>query len=58
MFDRFWRGEETRDASGSGLGLSITHELLRLQDGDIRAERQNNGLKVTFVLPSLRQTPP
>lgn len=51
MFDRFWRGENDRNAGGSGLGLSITRELLRLQGGDIQAERESQGLTVTFVLP-------
>lgn len=56
LFDRFWRGEESRerDSGGSGLGLAITRELLRLQNGSIRAERNGDGLKLVFVLPAAK----
>lgn len=52
LFDRFWRGEDARerDTGGSGLGLAITRELLRLQGGEIQAERVDNGLRLTFTL--------
>jgi signal transduction histidine kinase len=52
LFDRFWRGEDARerDTGGSGLGLAITRELLRLQGGDIHAERVDGGLCLTFTL--------
>lgn len=53
LFDRFWRGEDARerDTGGSGLGLAITRELLRVQGGDIRAERVDGGLRLVFTLP-------
>ena len=56
LFDRFWRSEDARerDTGGSGLGLAITRELLRLQGGDIHAERVTRGLRLVFTLP--RQT--
>jgi signal transduction histidine kinase len=52
LFDRFWRGEDARerDTGGSGLGLAITRELLRLQGGDIHAERVADGLRLKFTL--------
>ncbi len=54
LFNRFWRGEDARkrDTGGSGLGLAITRELLRLQGGDIHAEREGDGLKLIFTLPA------
>lgn len=54
LFDRFWRGEEARqrDTGGSGLGLAITRELLRVQGGDIHAERDDDSLRIVFHLPA------
>ncbi len=58
LFDRFWRGEDARerDTGGSGLGLAITRELLRLQSGDIHAERVDGGLRLDFILPGESQS--
>lgn len=57
LFDRFWRGEDARerDSGGSGLGLAITRELLRLQGGDIHAERVDGGLRLVFTLLHIKR---
>jgi signal transduction histidine kinase len=59
LFDRFWRGEDARarDSGGSGLGLAITRELLRLQGGNIRADRVNGDLCMIFTLPKPKLIP-
>lgn len=55
LFDRFWRSEDARerDTGGSGLGLTITRELLHLQGADIHAERVDGGLRLVFALPGV-----
>lgn len=60
LFDRFWRGTESRerDSGGSGLGLTITRELLRLHGGSIKAERSQQGLCFTFTLPHTLDSAP
>ena len=53
IFDRFFRGDRARrTASGNGLGLAITRELIELNRGTIDASNEPDGA-VTFrvVLP-------
>ena len=57
IFSRFYRVDKarSRDAGGSGLGLSIVHDAVRMHGGDIRAEaRKTVGTRfiVTFPLIS------
>jgi signal transduction histidine kinase len=50
LFDRFFRGDRARQTSaGSGLGLSITRQLVELNDGSIEAKNAPSG-GVTFTL--------
>jgi len=54
MFDRFWRGDDsrTRATGGSGLGLAIAQGLVEAQGGQIWAEnRATGGTRVAFALP-------
>lgn len=52
IFDRFYRQSGT-GADGSGLGLSIVKEIVRLHNGVIHAYKNNpNGLVVEIILPS------
>ncbi|MCF6768036.1 ATP-binding protein [Thiotrichales bacterium 19S11-10] len=51
IFDRFYRQSGTGE-SGSGLGLSIVKEIVRLHDGKIQAiNRKTGGLEVLIRLP-------
>ncbi|MBB5171936.1 sensor histidine kinase [Texcoconibacillus texcoconensis] len=55
IFDSFFRGEKSRSKkhrSGSGLGLSIVHYILKAHHGDIHAESQKGtGSIFTLTLP-------
>lgn len=53
MFDRFWRGDESRTAAtgGAGLGLTISRGLIEAQGGSIWAEHcPAGGTRVAFTL--------
>lgn len=53
LFERFYRGEqENGSLPGTGLGLAVAAECVRLHDGEIRAEnRPEGGARFTVRLP-------
>ena len=54
IFDKFYRAKDERVASivGSGLGLSIAREVIRLHGGDITVKSElNKGSTFTLTLP-------
>jgi signal transduction histidine kinase len=54
LFERFYKGDRSRsrDASGSGLGLSIVKQLVELHGGQVQAAlAESGGLQVTIWLP-------
>ncbi|MCH8193318.1 MAG: PAS domain-containing protein [Planctomycetes bacterium] len=58
VFDKFYRAKDKRLAhiTGSGLGLSIARELIRLHDGDIVVESElDKGSTFTITLPITRE---
>lgn len=55
VFDRFWRSASSRqqNSSGTGIGLTITRQLVELQGGEIFAESQLGvGTTFKFWLPT------
>jgi signal transduction histidine kinase len=54
VFNRFWRSERSRarHPGGSGMGLAISHRLVKLQGGEILVESElNKGSTFRFSLP-------
>ena len=55
LFDRFWRGDESRARAtgGTGLGLSIVQAVVDHHRGTVRVERrENTGMAVTITFRS------
>ncbi|UCE00246.1 MAG: HAMP domain-containing protein [Chloroflexota bacterium] len=54
IFERFWRGDQSRNRStaGSGLGLAISKEIILLHGGSISVSSpQSGGTKFTISIP-------
>jgi two-component system sensor histidine kinase BaeS len=54
LFDRFWRGEKSRNRAtgGSGLGLAVAKQLVQVHGGRIWVGSElNQGTRFTFYLP-------
>ena len=53
IFDRFWRGRQAGNISGSGIGLAIAAELASAHGGSLTAESEPRvGTRMTLRLPS------
>jgi len=52
IFDRFWRGRQAAQTSGSGIGLAVAAELARAHEGQLTARSQpGHGTELTLTLP-------
>ena len=49
LFDRFYRSPDT-GKSGSGIGLSIAKEIIRIHKGDVKVNLENNQLEFVIIL--------
>jgi signal transduction histidine kinase len=60
VWDRFYRGDKARthgDQSGSGLGLSLVAELVKLHDGSCKIlSTVGEGTTVQVFLPRIRNS--
>ena len=55
VFERFGQGGNARTAGGTGLGLSLTRQLMELHQGSVSMEsEQGVGTKVVLFLPAHR----
>ncbi len=51
LMQRFVRGDSARTSEGSGLGLSIADNLVKLQDGEFNIELDGDLFKATIKFP-------
>ena len=54
LFERFYRGESSRnrDSGGAGLGLNLCRAIAEAHQGEIQAQKsEKGGLKITVTLP-------
>jgi two-component system, OmpR family, sensor histidine kinase BaeS len=52
IFDRFWRGREAAQTSGSGIGLAVAAELAQAHGGELTASSEpGRGTQMTLTLP-------
>lgn len=51
VFERFFRGEEARSTTGSGLGLSIARAIVQLHDATIQMKQEGEETKVVIRIP-------
>ena len=50
IFDSFYRGSNTKNIGGNGLGLYIVKQLMKKMDGDVFAEISKDRFNITLVL--------
>jgi two-component system, OmpR family, sensor histidine kinase MprB len=56
LFDRFFRGEGTRERQGSGLGLAIVRQVVESHGGAVEAANaEGGGLVVRLTLPAVEE---
>jgi signal transduction histidine kinase len=52
IFDRFWRGRQAAQTSGSGIGLAVAAELAQAHGGELTATSEpGRGTEMTLTLP-------
>ncbi len=53
IFDRFWRGQQAAQISGSGIGLAVAAELAQAHGGRLTASSERgHGTQMTLTLPA------
>ena len=50
VFERFYRGEKSRNQPGNGLGMSLVAAIAKLHGGEVMLDNQEHGLKVSLIL--------
>lgn len=58
IFERFWRGDQSRQRTGFGLGLAIALAVAKSHGGDITVESSSGGSTFTVTLPLVENTKP
>ncbi len=55
LTERFVRGDESRNTEGSGLGLHIAKDLMRLQKGELILQTDGDLFKATMRFPAVEE---
>jgi len=50
IFNRFYRGEKSRNSAGTGLGLSLVRAVIDLHRGNVQVENSSDGLSIITIL--------
>ena len=59
LWERFYQGSAGSDSTGSGIGLNLVHELVRLHHGTIEASNiEPDGVEFTLHFPYFNQQRP
>lgn len=53
IFEPFYRGRDSAEVSGAGLGLAIVQKIVDDHDGTITLERRSPGASFTITLPAV-----
>ena len=53
LMERFVRGDTSRNAEGSGLGLTIAKSLMEVQGGQLQLLVDGDLFKVTLIFPAV-----
>ena len=54
IFEPFYRARQLPTAEGSGLGMAITHDLIKLQNGSMTVDTElGQGTRVAIYLPAV-----
>src|SRR6185295_8539638 len=59
VFNRFFRGDATRNAQGTGLGLSIVKSIMQIHDGSVAMQSEaGQGTVITLGFPDEKKARP
>ena len=51
LWERFYQGSASNESTGSGIGLNLVHELVKLHHGTIEAKNTEEGVEFTLTFP-------
>ena len=52
IFKRFYRGKNTKDTRGYGIGLYLSNKIIHLHDGFMKVKRKSRGMEMSIFLPN------
>lgn len=52
LFNRYYRGTNTKDTQGSGLGMAIAQDIIQAHDGVVYIKsKEGEGTTISIILP-------